>query len=84
MGDKSVPWEYFHSLPHPDITVITDASDMGVCAFAPLPKLALTYPFSSEELALTLEFDSGISNAFVINYRELLACAFAVQTWGPT
>lgn len=80
---NGVPLEYFNSLPEPDITVITDASDAGICALVPKSKLALTYQFSVEEQTLVQAFNGGANNHFDINYRELLACAFAVQTWGP-
>ncbi|OWZ06697.1 LOW QUALITY PROTEIN: hypothetical protein PHMEG_00021016 [Phytophthora megakarya] len=59
-------------------------SDMGsrLCALDGFAKAALTYQFSTDELSHILEFKNGSINAFDINFRELISCAFAVHAWG--
>jgi hypothetical protein len=80
---NSVPLNFIAALPQPDFTITTDASDDGICALLPALHSALTYRFSPFERQEIAEFKAGAKNAFDINYRELLACAFAVQEWAP-
>ncbi|OWY92557.1 LOW QUALITY PROTEIN: hypothetical protein PHMEG_00038398 [Phytophthora megakarya] len=42
---NGIPLEYFNDLPAPDFTVVTDASDVGLCALVPALKQALSYQF---------------------------------------
>ncbi|ETM42712.1 hypothetical protein L914_11690 [Phytophthora nicotianae] len=81
---NGVPLCYFYALPEPDFTVFTDSSDEGICALVPALRLALTYRFSAAEIQLIRDLKRGADNGFDINYRELLACAFAVQAWGES
>ncbi|OWZ09948.1 LOW QUALITY PROTEIN: hypothetical protein PHMEG_00017272 [Phytophthora megakarya] len=81
---NGVPLVFFEALPQPDITVITDASDVGLCALVSSRRLALTYQFQPRDRKLIDEFKAGETNEFDINYRELLACAFAIHAWGET
>ncbi|KAE8908054.1 hypothetical protein PF005_g25665 [Phytophthora fragariae] len=80
---NGIPLEYFDGHPIQDITILTDASDEGICAIDPAASRYLTYKFSPQDLELITAFHDGVANEFDINYRELLACAFTVLAWGP-
>ncbi|OWZ03545.1 hypothetical protein PHMEG_00024708 [Phytophthora megakarya] len=64
---------YFNALLPSDVVVEVDASAFDLCALGVFAKAALTH---------ILEFKNGSINSFNINFRELLSCAFAVQSWG--
>jgi hypothetical protein len=81
---NGVPLEFFGYLPEPDIVVITDASDIGICAIVPALYQTLTYRFLPDEQALIADFKRASNNEFDINYHEILACELAVRTWGPS
>ncbi|KAK1940652.1 hypothetical protein P3T76_008103 [Phytophthora citrophthora] len=74
-----VPLKVFAGLQAPNITIVTVASDSGICALVPHYKLALSDKFPAAEQALMQAFNGGSANHFDINYRELLACAFAIH-----
>ncbi|KAE9052727.1 hypothetical protein PR001_g204 [Phytophthora rubi] len=81
---NGIPLECLKSLPDLDVTVITGASDTGVCVIVSASKLALTNQFSALEQELIQAFKMGVANNFDINSRELLACALAIQTREPS
>ncbi|GMF43337.1 unnamed protein product [Phytophthora fragariaefolia] len=72
----------FNTLPPPDTVIEMVASDVGLCTLVVSSSLALTSAFSQDELDHIHEFKSGVANGFDINFRELLSCAFAADTWG--
>ncbi|KAG2997504.1 hypothetical protein PC120_g21266 [Phytophthora cactorum] len=56
---NDVPPAYFDASSAHNITVFTDASDIGICAIIPSLCLHLTYKFSPSEQCLVREFHLG-------------------------
>jgi len=65
---SGVPLAYFGADPPRDITVITDASDEGVCAIIPSLRLYITYRSPPAEQNIIAELHSGVRDEFDINY----------------
>ncbi|OWZ15771.1 LOW QUALITY PROTEIN: hypothetical protein PHMEG_00010532 [Phytophthora megakarya] len=66
----------------PNLPDGSNAQRLG--ALVPSRRLAHTYQFQPGDRKLIDEFKAGETNEFDINYRELLACAFATHAWGET
>ena len=78
---NGVPMALFRRVIPPSITIISDASDYGICALLVEQKRYITIQFNELELSKVEEFKNNHSNHFDINFRELSATLYATLVW---
>ncbi len=79
---NGIPLCFFNQSSVPDIEILMDACDQGLCVAFPAKRRFLLLEFNAAELSLIQEFKRNHSNEFCINYREMLSTVYAILTWG--